>query len=124
MYNYVYYKFWQHLFYLKAFLLNIFLAFFVALGITVATSSAICSLNYLLDENEPERIVAVIEGKDYTNHRKSNDTYELEFFLEGEKISIDVPSSVYRMYEIGDEFTFYRYDGAFNKAFYMAGENK
>ena len=97
-------------------------AFLVALGITAATSSAICSLNYLLDENEPERIVAVIEGKDYTNHRKSNDTYELEFFLEGEKISIDVSRSVYRDSEIGDQFIFYRYDGAFDKAFYMAGD--
>lgn len=92
----------------------------VVLLITMAVSSAISSLNYLLDESEPEKVVAVIDGKDYTNRRKSSDSYELEFILDGRKISIDVPSSVYRDCEIGDPFTIYRYEGRFGKPFYMA----
>lgn len=101
----------------------IFLSLLVVLMITLLVSSAISTLNYLLDESEPTEIVAIIEGKDHVSRRKGPDSYELEFILDGRKISIDVPSSVYRDCEIGDLFTFYRYEGKFGKPFYMATDH-
>lgn len=101
----------------------ILISLLVALIITIVVSSAISTLNYLLDESEPTEIVAIIEDKDHNRRRKGPDNYELEFLLDGEKVSIDVPSEVYRDSAVGDLFTFYRYEGRFGKPFYMATDH-
>lgn len=76
-------------------------------------------LNYLFDTHPPVECEAVIEDKDVDRNRKGPDDYELIVTIEGKRITMDVSSEEYRRYDIGDTYTFYRYQGAFNIPFYF-----
>ena len=76
-------------------------------------------LNYVLDTTPPAPCEAVIEDKEIERHRKSLDTYEFIVTVDEKHITLDVSSDEYHRYEIGDPYTFYRYQGAFNIPFYF-----
>ena len=76
-------------------------------------------LNYALDFYPPVECEAIIEDKDINRHRKGPDDYELIVTIDGKRITMDVSSEEYRRYDIGDTYTFYRYQGAFNIPFYF-----
>jgi hypothetical protein len=76
-------------------------------------------MNYLFDTKPPVECEAVIEDKDINRHRKGPDDYELIVTIDGKRITMEVSSEEYRRYDIGDTYTFYRYQGAFNIPFYF-----
>lgn len=76
-------------------------------------------LNYLFDTKPPVECEAIIEDKDINRHRKGPDDYELIFTIDGKRITMEVSSEEYHRYDIGDPYTFYRYQGAFNIPFYF-----
>ena len=77
-------------------------------------------LNYVLDPHEPIEEVAVIKEKEHTYHSKSADTYEFKFMIDGEEMWLEVDVVEYETHEVGDTYRFKRYEGAFNKPFYIA----
>ena len=77
-------------------------------------------LNYALDIKGPQPCVAVIEDKDIEHHRRGPDTYEFRVTVDGESFDLDVTFVQYHSYEVGDTYTFDRYEGAFGKPFYLA----
>ena len=76
-------------------------------------------LNYLFDTKPPVECEAVIEDKDINRHRKGPDDYELIVTIDGKRVSMEVSSDEYHRYDIGDTYTFYRYQGAFDIPFYF-----
>jgi hypothetical protein len=76
-------------------------------------------MNYLFDTKPPVECEAVIEDKDVDRNRKGPDDYELIVTIDGKRITMEVSSEEYRRYDIGDTYTFYRYQGAFNIPFYF-----
>jgi MFS family permease len=86
---------------------------------TFVFSFIITHLNYALDYSEPEEYRAIIEDKDYTRRRKDADSYEFTVTVDGKQYDIDVPSSVYNSYDVGDRFNFKKYKGFFGKEFFM-----
>lgn len=76
-------------------------------------------MNYLFDTKPPVECEAVIEDKDVDRNSKGPDDYELIVTIDGKRITMDVSSEEYRRYDIGDTYTFYRYQGAFNIPFYF-----
>lgn len=76
-------------------------------------------LNYVLDTTPPVPCEAVIEDKEIEHHRKSPDTYEFIVNIDEKRITLDVSSDEYDRYDIGDTYTFYRYQGAFDIPFYF-----
>lgn len=94
------------------------LVYFIIVLLLVYTYSS--NLNYVFDDSAVECCV-VIEDKDYINRRKGRDKYEFIMTVDGEYIELDVGSSVYHDYEIGDTYRFTRYEGAFGIPFYLAG---
>lgn len=85
-----------------------------------AVHSFIVHLNYALDVTKPTEYTAVIEDKEHHRNRKSPDVYEFEFTIDGETFDLEVNWLIYDDYEIGDIFSFYRYNGAFRKPFYLS----
>ena len=78
-------------------------------------------LNYALDTKGPQPCIAVIEDKDIDhNSRRAPDTYEFRLTVDGERFDLNVGIVEYHRYEVGDTYTFYRYEGAFGKPFYLA----
>ena len=77
-------------------------------------------MNYVLDTKGPQQYTAVIEDKDYTHYRKGPDSYEFRVTVDGETFDLNVSVLEYDRYEIGDTYTFYCYEGAFGKPFYLA----
>ena len=77
-------------------------------------------LNYALDAEAPQKYIAVIESKHTHHNRRSLDSYMFRITIAGETFSLQVPPSDYYMYNVGDTYTFYRYEGAFGKPFYLA----
>ena len=92
-----------------------FLSFFLI-------ESGIKHLNYLMDSEVPESITTKIVDKDYINRSKGKDTYQFSLDVDGERVKLEVPQSVYDDYKIGDPYTFSYYEGAFGEPFYMADE--
>ena len=82
--------------------------------------SFIMHFNYVLDLTPPTEYTAIIEQKEHHNHRKSPDSYEFEVTANGKTFDLEVELRIYDNYEVGDTFTFYRYEGAFGKAFYLS----
>ena len=78
--------------------------------------------NYALDVTPPQSCTAVIKGKDYTSRTKAADSYEFELLVDGERLDLEVGSRVYKTYEIGDSYTFKKYNGAFGVPFYLSGD--
>ena len=76
-------------------------------------------LNYLFDTNPPTECEAIIEDKEIDRNHKGPDDYELIVTIDGKRVTMDVSSEEYRRYDIGDTYTFYRYQGAFNIPFYF-----
>jgi hypothetical protein len=76
-------------------------------------------LNYILDTNPPTPCEAIVEDKDVEYNSKSPDTYELIVTVDGKQRALTVSSNEYYSYDIGDTYTFYRYQGAFNILFYF-----
>ncbi|MBQ8496400.1 MAG: hypothetical protein IJ489_02965 [Clostridia bacterium] len=76
-------------------------------------------LNYLFDTKPPIECEAIIKDKDIDRHRKGPDDYELIVTIDGKRITMEVSSEEYHHYEIGDTYTFYRYQGAFDIPFYF-----
>ena len=76
-------------------------------------------LNYLFDTKPPIECEAIIEDKNIDYNRKSPDEYEFIVTIDGKRITMQVSSEEYRRYEIGDTYTFYRYQGVFNIPFYF-----
>lgn len=94
-------------------------------GIAVAVISVIvfncliCHMNYVFDFSEPEECVAVVEDKYEQRHRRSKD-YIVAVRYNEKRIRFDVPLSCYDRCEIGSDFDFKRYKGAFNEPFYIS----
>ena len=76
-------------------------------------------MNYLFDTKPPVECEAVIEDKDINRHRKGPDDYELIVTIDGKRVSMEVSSDEYHRYDIGDTYTFYRHQGAFDIPFYF-----
>ena len=94
------------------FVLATFVAFLI-LGVVTA------HLNCLLDFSRPVECEAVIEDKEHHRRRKGADDYEFVVTVDGETFDLGVSSEEYRRHEIGDRYTFKKYNGAFGKAFYL-----
>ena len=99
---------------------RIFAISLIAFLLFVAFFEMIGHLNYVLDTKGPQQYTAVIEDKDYTHYRKGPDSYEFRVTVDGETFDLNVSVLEYGRYEIGDTYTFYRYEGAFGKPFYLA----
>ena len=76
-------------------------------------------MNYLFDTKPPVECEAIIEDKDIDHNRKGPDDYELIVTIDGKRVSMEVSSDEYHRYDIGDTYTFYRYQGAFDIPFYF-----
>lgn len=76
------------------------------------------NLNYALDTNEPTQQIATIVDKDVDTAGKSRD-YTFTLNLDGKVFDLNVSSSTYYDYEIGEEFTVEYRQGAFNHPFYI-----
>ena len=76
-------------------------------------------LNYILDTNPPTPCEAIVEDKDVEYNSKSPDTYELIVTVDGKQRALTVSSNEYYSYDIGDTYTFYRHQGAFDIPFYF-----
>ncbi len=87
------------------------------LCIMVSEMSA-ANMNYVLDGSEPVEYTAVVEKRDYTNYRKSEDTCKLLVNIEGKHIWIEVDFSTYLAADANDMVTVKKYEGAFGKAYY------
>ncbi|MBR2609095.1 MAG: hypothetical protein IKC68_05165, partial [Bacteroidales bacterium] len=70
-------------------------------------------LNYALDFDQPTEYTSVIEDKDYERHHKGGNTYKLKVTADGESLYLRVNSLEYDRYEVGDEYSFRKYGGAF-----------
>jgi len=92
------------------------LSFFVFLG----TLGFIKTVNYAFDFEEPERFEVTIVDKDYTRYRKAPDIYKFKIELNGNEYWIKVFNNVYNRYDVGDVFLIDKYDGVFNKDFFIA----
>ena len=74
------------------------------------------NLNFALDTSEPVASEEIILDKTSTSGKNSSYYFHVE--INGEKHKIDVSSSTYREYEVGDTFQILYYEGAFNDPFY------
>ena len=79
-----------------------------------------CHLNYALDFSEATECIAVIEDKEFRRHRKGPDSYKFTVSVDGEKLDLEVPSSVYSRYQEGEFYCFNRYKGAFGQEFILS----
>lgn len=75
-------------------------------------------LNYALSTDEPQQYTVVILDKDKDSSGKSTD-YEFLIESDGERFWLDVNSTEYGRYDVGDKYSILRYNGAFGKAFYI-----
>ena len=75
-------------------------------------------LNYALSTDEPQQYTVVILDKDKDTSGKSTD-YELLVEADGERFWLDVNSTEYGRYDVGDKYRILRYNGAFGKAFFI-----
>ena len=92
--------------------MTIAVSFFVACLFSFLIAEATAEhLNYLLRDDEPEAVSAEILDKDHRRRSKGRDYYEFTLVIDGEEIELDVPSSVYDAYAVGDTYTFQSYDG-------------
>ncbi len=82
----------------------------------------IANLNYALDFSKPTKTIITIEDKDFDYNRRSPNSYEFEFTIDGREFDIEVPSSVYDEYDVGDIYELIVYNGAFDEAFYMSND--
>ena len=76
------------------------------------------NLNYALDTHEPTQQIATIVDKDVDTAGKSRD-YTFTLNLDGKTFELNVSSSTYYDYEVGEEFTVEYRQGAFNHPFYI-----
>lgn len=76
------------------------------------------NLNYALDTHKPTQQIATIVDKDVDTAGKSRD-YTFTLNLDGRVFDLNVSSSTYYDYEIGEEFTVEYRQGAFNHPFYI-----
>lgn len=98
----------------------IFSLLFVCVSLVFIFCTTAHHLNYLLSFDAPEEYEAVIEDKDHDNYRKSIDRYSFFVTVNGERFEIEVSSSQYHYYEVGDRYRFQYYKGAFGIPFYIA----
>lgn len=77
------------------------------------------NLNYVLDFSEPQCYSAVIENKDYVHHHKSPNSYEFKVTADGKSFYLEVSIREYRKYDVGDTYSFKKYNGAFGKSFFV-----
>ena len=94
----------------------IFLTFILLF--TIIAESLMCCCNLAFSPGEPTLIEAVIVEKDTTHSRKGGTHHWFDLIYNGDKIHISVSSFTYYEHEEGDEFTLYKYTGAFNKPLY------
>ena len=94
------------------------LIFILAFGLLYFT---VCDLNYALDRSVPTEYAAVIQKKEINRTRRGPDDYKFEFNINGNEISLSVPSGDYSSHEVGDYYRIVRYEGAF-APFYMSKE--
>ena len=95
--------------------------FFVfAIVLTGISMSFISHLNYLLDDSEPQIVVATIEDKQRGGGRKHR-YRRFVFELEGERIRLNVTSDEYSRYDVGDEYILVYYEGAFDEPYFLPG---
>lgn len=99
---------------IKVFLLSSLLVAFVAWPFTV-------HLNYALDTSNPAQYYIKIQDKEFSNRWRLPDSYKFEFAVNDKPFSVDVPSSDYAKYEVGDTYLLYRYEGAFGVPFFITG---
>ena len=102
--------------FISRFLLTLLTAVFIYIGVLGIIKDA----NYAFDNGEPTPYTIVITDKDYVRRRKQADKYEFEFYIGEECYWIEVTSSVYEKYEIGDKYTVKKYEGCFNREFFIA----
>ncbi|MBE6629498.1 MAG: hypothetical protein E7624_01450 [Ruminococcaceae bacterium] len=84
-------------------------------------SGMAANMNYVYDTAEPVRYESVIYVKDRDMNHKSPDRYTFDLIVDGKKITLDVSREAYERYEVGDTFSFFKYQGAFQEPFYLAG---
>ncbi len=85
----------------------------------IITWTTALNMNYALDIIEPVEHTAIIVDKDVDTAGKSVD-YSFILELDGKTIELDVSSSNYYSYEIGEEFIIEYRRGAFNEPFYIS----
>ena len=88
-------------------------AFFIANGFAN-------NLNYVCDTSAPVQYEGVILKKDMDMHVKGPSSYSFVIDMDGERVSLEVSSSMFWECEIGDAFSFVKYQGAFDEPFYLA----
>lgn len=77
-------------------------------------------LNYALDFDGSVEYTSVIEDKEYERRHKRGNTYKFKVTAGGESFYLRVNSLEYDRYEVGDEYSFHKYGGAFGVPFYVA----
>lgn len=77
-------------------------------------------LNYALDFDASVEYTSVIEDKEYERRHKGGNIHKLKVTADGESFYLRVNSLEYDRYEVGDEYSFQKYGGAFGVPFYVA----
>lgn len=80
-------------------------------------------LNYLLDADEPQSVTATILNKKHRHSFKAGSSHTFVVKVDGETVNLEVGDD-YDEYEIGDTYTFDRYEGAFGIAFYLPDKSE
>ena len=99
---------------------TVLIGLLIAVFITFLASIYISHLNYVLDTTEPTTVEAVILDKDVTRRRKSPDEYSFEIEIDGREFDVKVTYAEYEKYEVGDIYSFKKYNGAFGEPFYIS----
>ena len=99
--------------------MRVFFLLFWGVASYVVVSVCAANLNYVLDLEAPSVCVAEIEEKDHTESSKGRDSYEFQVTVDGKTFDLEVSAITYRAHEVGDDYSFLRYEGAFGVPFYL-----
>ncbi len=99
---------------------EIFVAVFVAGFVFVFAAVFMNYANYALDTVTPVREEGVIWDKRASTSRKSRDSYRFLIKVDGEQFFLEVPRATYQRFDVGDTYSFSRYEGALGEPFYIA----
>ena len=78
------------------------------------------NLNYVCDTSAPVQYEGVILKKNMNLNPRGPDSYSFMMNMDGENVFVEVSSSMFWECEVGDTFSVAKYQGAFDKPFYLA----
>lgn len=99
------------------------LVFMTALLVLLFADFSLRNINYAFDTSEPALISAVVDNKRKSSSRKGPDNYYLIVTVDGKELDLDVSLSEFQNTEVGDTVGIKKYNGAFNKPFFMPDIN-